>query len=689
MSTAPRETSNAALFEQALALHQAGDIHGAESLYRKVLAAQPTHAQALHSLSAIAYYRGQHNQAEDLARQAIAMSPREAVFHHTLAQVMRAQGNSSGAIRALKTAISHNPEFVPAWQTLAGIHDSLGESNEAAHAHRRVSDLRDRIAEEHNRKGIALFKKQRLQQACVEFRSGLGCNPNAAGLYYNLGNTLAALGNHADAIACLRQAAQLAPNSAEVYASLSRALHAARGTTPVKFAASRFVTRDQERLSSPTDSGNRVDRLNNTSTRSLITKGVANWEDRASGIVPSGTSSKAAREWASKGRSLTAEGRFEEAAVHYRRAIDTGLSSSDMAQFWRGLAVALAFGGDITAALHAFDSALSIDPGFHRARVQRALVFLKSGNFKDGWQEYEWRRQLPEWKGKLVVGVPRWEGQDLQGKTIVLLGEQGFGDSIQFVRYAALLVKQGARVIVACAHELKRLFESIDGIDAVYSGGDGSIEADFQCDLMSLPLRFGTTVDSIPDTTPYIIPEAEDVAYWSRRLGLRDMFRVGLVWAGKRRPDPVFVEVDRRRSFTLSTYHAFAGLPNVKFYSLQKDDAVDRSNSRLATFPIFDFPSDIDDFWDLVPLVENLDLIISADTAVAHLAGAMGKPVWMLSRHDSCWRWFFERADTPWYRTMRIFRQPKPGDWESVIQDVKKDLEACVANWKKRQQNVR
>ena len=609
MSVAPQGNSDGDLFEQALALHQAGDIHGAESLYRRILAAKPTHAHTLHSLAAIAYHRGQHDHAEDLVLQAIAESPREVVFHHTLAQVLRARGNRDGAIRALKVAIPYNPEFVAAWQALAVIHDSLSQTKQATHARRQVAELQGRVAEEHNKRGIALVEKQRLQQACVEFRSAIQCNPNAPGIYHNLGNTLFALGQHSDAIACLRQASRLAPNWAEVHASLGKALHAV------------------------------------------------------------------AQEYALKGNALCGEGRFEEAAREYRRAIDIGSGSpSEMSEFWRGLAVASALSGDARAALAAFDTALSINPESDRVRVQRGLMLLKVGDFKEGWREYEWRFRSPQWTGKRVVGVPRWGGESVEGKTIVLLGEQGLGDSIQFVRYGPLLAKRGARVLVACDFALKRLFKSIGGIDGVYSSDDGLIKADFQCELMSLPLRFGTTIDSIPDTTPYITPNADAVAGWSRRLGARDKFRVGLVWAGRCRPP---VDVDRRRSFTLSTYRPLAGVRDVEFHSLQKGVAVDGNE-----LPIFEFPSEIEDFWDLVPLVDNLDLIISADTAVAHLAGAMGKPVWVLSRYDACWRWLFDRADTPWYRTMRIFRQPKPGDWETVIRNVRKELEARVSNWK-------
>lgn len=614
MPSAPQEISNTDLFEQALALHQAGDIHGAESLYRKVLAAKPTHPQALHSLAAIAYHRGEHNHAEDLVRRAIAESPREAVFHHTLAQVLCARGIRDGAIRALKTAISHNPEFVAAWQALAEIYTSLAQNSQAAHANRRVADLQGRIADEHNKKGIDLVNRQRLQDACVAFRSGIQCNPKAPGLYFNLGNTLFALGQRSDAIACLRQASRLAPNWAQAHASLNKALRAAT------------------------------------------------------------------RDCASSGKSLFAEGRFEEAACEFRRALEIGSASpSEIAEFWRWFALAsFLAGGDARVAVAAIDTALSIDPEFDRVRYLRALVLLKVGNFKEGWREYEWRFRFPQWKGKRVVGVPRWEGESVHGKTIVLLGEQGLGDSIQFVRYGLLLAKRGAQVVVACNLALKRLFRSIDGIHAVYGTDDGLIKADFQCELMSLPLRFGTTVESIPDTTPYITPDAETVAEWSRRLGPREKFRVGLVWAGRRVHHS---DMDRRRSFTLGTYRGLADVPDVEFHSLQKGVAIDRGNPS-ASVPIADFPSDVDDFWDLVPLVANLDLVISADTAVAHLAGAMGKPVWVLSRYDACWRWFYDRADTPWYRTMRIFRQPKPGDWESVVGDVKNQLQICVSNWK-------
>ncbi len=276
-----------------------------------------------------------------------------------------------------------------------------------------------------------------------------------------------------------------------------------------------------------------------------------------------------------------------------------------------------------------------------------------------------------------IPAIPYWRGEDLDGKTIVLLTEQGFGDSIQFIRYAPLLARCGARVVVICEWPLARLFAQIEGVLQVYHCGNiASVVADYQCRLLSLPGLCGTTLESIPNGTPYLkagrIPLSETSGN-RRRAG---RLRVGLVWAGRKRLG-TDEKTDRRRSFPISLYAPLLTVPDVQFFSLQKDQPIPASPSLECVVP---FPPEARDFFDTSRLIASLDLIISVDTSVAHLAGGMGLPVWMLSRFDGCWRWLQGRIDSPWYPTMRIFHQPSSGDWDSVISVVRESLMALAAS---------
>jgi Tfp pilus assembly protein PilF len=341
------------------------------------------------------------------------------------------------------------------------------------------------------------------------------------------------------------------------------------------------------------------------------------------------------------------------------------------------LGVVLRDGGHWLEASRLFEQALALQPGMAKLRYDLGLLRLALGDFAAGWRDYELRWEANNTARPGQPGVPLWQGEPLAGKHLLLLAEQGFGDTLQFIRYAPLLARQGGTVTLACSRHLSRLMRRVDGLAAVVDDPGDEPAVDFQLPLMSLPHRLGTRLETIPADLPYLEADPADRALWAERLAGPRARRVGLVWAGAPRPEmPWAHEIDRRRSLPLSVLAPLGAVPGVRLISLQMGPPA----AQLASAPpglVLENPmTAVTDFADTAAIVANLDLVIAADTAVAHLAGGLGVPVWVLSRFDGCWRWLADRDDSPWYPGLRLFRQQAPGDWASVVADVASALGA-------------
>lgn len=328
-------------------------------------------------------------------------------------------------------------------------------------------------------------------------------------------------------------------------------------------------------------------------------------------------------------------------------------------------AIALEGLGRFEDAVHAGQSAVAASPGSAVARHNLAVTRLSLGQLTpEAWDLYEWRLLLqgkPAW----LNAVTRWEGEDIAGRTILLHAEQGLGDTLQFVRYAPLVAARAGRVILAVQAPLARLLRAVPGVDHVVAVGGVLPAFDVVCPLLSLPRLLGTTLDSIPPALPY----ADDHAPWDDAAG--PALRVGLVWAGSKG-----FSDDRQRSLPPAELMGLAGLPGVQFYSLQRHEA--GGTALPPGLNAIDLMDGVQDFADTAARVAGLDLVIAVDTAVAHLAATMGKPVWLLSRFRGCWRWLLGRADSPWYPSLRVIRQERPNDWSGVVAQVRQDLAALA-----------
>ena len=364
------------------------------------------------------------------------------------------------------------------------------------------------------------------------------------------------------------------------------------------------------------------------------------------------------------GLALADAGRFAEAAERLRQAIALDPAP---AAFWANLGMMLKVEGQFDAALDAYAKALARDPDNRRIKVNRAVARLQAGRFAEVWQDTDCT--LSERGQTILPGEtllpPLSQCPDLTDRTVLVLQDEGLGDALQFLRYLPLLSQRGARVVAAVAPPLIRLMRSIPGV--VVPEVEAPVPRfDFHCSFNGLPRAFETTLDSIPRQIPYVAADAVLAQRWREQMPPTDSLRVGLAWAGQARPWlPGFIGLDGRRSTTLAMLAPLAAVRGVQFLSLQKGTAAEQA--RDAGFHLLDLMGGVQDFADTAAIVANLDLVISVDTSVVHLAGAMGKPVFMLDRYDNCWRWMSGRDDSPWYPTLRIFRQNQPGDWPPVI----------------------
>jgi Flp pilus assembly protein TadD len=362
------------------------------------------------------------------------------------------------------------------------------------------------------------------------------------------------------------------------------------------------------------------------------------------------------------------EGDFAKAARWCLRALRL---RPDYPAAFNNLGNALKDLGALDGAITAYDEAIRLG-GSADHRHNKALAALAAGRLREGWALYEERWSSHQLRGGVrAFAKPRWNGAPGTG-TLLFHAEQGFGDSLQFCRYAPLAAARGWRVVLEVPRPLVRLMTSLAGVERVVASGDPLPEFDVQCPMMSLPFAFGTELGSIPAAAAYLAPDAADIRRWDDRLAALDRgLRVGLVWAGNsRRHSTDLVAADRRRSIAPALLAPLAGLEGVNLVSLQKDGQ--------APFALHDWMAQCADFADTAALIAGLDLVIGVDTAVIHLAAAIGKPVWLLNRFDSCWRWLRAGETTPWYPAMRIFRQPRPGAWEPVIQAVAQELKDVI-----------
>lgn len=490
-------------------------------------------------------------------------------------------------------------------------------------------------------------------------RRAIAVNPNDSEAYYNLGTNLAGQYRFAQAVDAFRQAIALQPGFTEAVGNLVNAYNHLGDELERSGQLDQAIAAYREALALRPDYAEAYNNLGNALRRKGQLDDAMSAFRRALSLRPDFPEAHN-----NLGNALTDLGELDAAVEAYHRAIEL---RPDYVAAYTNLGVTLREKGALEQSIAAFRKALSFRPDYADAHFGLAWTLLLNGDFEPGWREYEWRWRRDAQHGAREFAQPRWDGTPLNGRTILLHHEQGFGDTIQFVRYASWVAARGGRVMLECPPELIRLLRGAPGVERVVALGTPLPAFDVHCPLLSLPLAFGTTLDSIPASVPYVSAPAELIAKWSQRIapaGRR--LNVGLAWAGR----PTYGN-DRNRSLPASAFARLGSVEGCAFHSLAKTPAV-----AIPGLQISDHSADLDDFADTAALIANLDLVISVDTAVAHLAGALGKPVWLLLPIAPDWRWMLHRDDSPWYPTMRLFRQARWGDWDGVIERVTQFLKS-------------
>ncbi len=375
-----------------------------------------------------------------------------------------------------------------------------------------------------------------------------------------------------------------------------------------------------------------------------------------------------AEAWSNRGNAFNDLKRHDEALASHERSIEL---NPDYAEAWSNRGNAFNDLRRHEEALASYDRSIELKPDYAKAHWNKSLVLLRCGFFEEGWKLYEWRWQLDSSTSLRRDFIqPLWRGeQPIAGRTILLHAEQGLGDTIQFYRYVKLVALRGAKVIVEVQKPLVGIFKTLGGSITVVAKGDVLPKFDYHCPLLSLPLAFKTDLNSISADIPYLCPDNKKLQEWSIKVGLKKQIRIGIVWGGSREH-----KNDKNRSICALAMSKLL-TDNFEWFSLQKEYR-DGDRQMLERSKVYDYSNVLLDFSDTAALLSQLDLVISVDTSVAHLAGAMGKPTWVMLPYIPDFRWLWDREDSPWYPSMRLFRQPAPGDWSPVIYNVSSALRA-------------
>ena len=609
----------AGLVQRASAHHGRGELDAAEDLYRQVLGAQPGHFDALHLCGVLMQQRGRSAEALDLIGKALAANERVAAAHCNYALVLAALGRHGEALTSYERALALKPDYAEAWHNRGNALVALERLGEALKSYEQAIVLRPDYASALINRAQVLQKLARPREAVASFDLALALAPGTADAFNMRGNAHYALKSYAAALADYERAARLRPDAAPLHNNCGNAL--------------RELGRHEEALAA---------------------------FERALALAPD-----YAEAHSNRGNALIEMNRVEEALQAYQRALAL---KPDFADALINRGNALRYLDRIAEALESFDAALALAPELAEAHWNKALTCLETGDFARGFAGYEWRwKRDSELKPRGFV-QPQWRGEDVRGKTILLHAEQGFGDTIQFLRYLPMVAAKGAKIVLEIPDDLRPLIGPTAGLAAVIRRGETPPPFDVHCPLMSLPLAFGTTLDTIPAAVPYLRAPAERIDKWRALLSGAARPRVGLVWSGK----PTHKN-DRNRSIPLAAFAPLLRTPGIAFVSLQKDYR-DADREALEASPLARLDHALGDFADTAAAIANLDLVIAVDTAVAHLAGSLGRPLWLLLPAIGDWRWLIGRADSPWYPSARLFRQPRIGDWQSVIAEVARDL---------------
>ncbi len=513
--------------------------------------------------------------------------------------------------------------------------------------------------------GCLCAEQRRFAEAVANFRQTLQFEPSHAAAHLLLGNALLQLGHYADAEDAYLHCLKLQPQRVEAMVNLGYALGEQE-----KFDEA-IDCYERARALAPTIPEIHHNLGNMLREKNRLDEALASY-DQALKLRPDYTKAHI-----NKGIALARCCQVNEAVESLRRGVAL---QPDFAEAHNSLGTALFAQGRLNEAEAAYARALELNPDYPDTYWNQSLVRLLRGDYERGWQEYEWRWRCKKRVPLPAFSEPRWDGSSLAGQTILLYAEQGLGDTLHFVRYAVQVKERGGRVILQCQGSIIPLLTRTPGIDGLVAWGAIPPRFDVWLPLMSLPAVFRSTLATIPASIPYVFTDPSRSEQWRLRLAPVSGFTIGIAWQGSTQH-----AWDRHRSTSLAQFAPLAQIPGVQLISLQKNTGGAEANQDECPFPLISFGDWLDRdgaFTDTAAIIQNLDLVITVDTAVAHLAGALGRPTWIALHRTPDWRWLLDRTDTPWYPTVRLFRQRTAGEWSPVFQEIAAQLSDLVARKK-------
>jgi tetratricopeptide (TPR) repeat protein len=610
------------LLDQARKKLQTGQLTDAQSLCRQILEQDPAHAEATHLLGFLAHVSGDSQTALGLIERAAELEPGNPVYQHNLGDLHSAMGQMEQAEACLRKALELKPDFASAAIKLGIVMEQKNQLEDAVQLYRRAIELEPHIAAGYCNLGDALQKQRKLDEALEQYNIAIRLNPNMAEAYCNRAVVYDSLLKFDDAINDATRALQIKPELVQAWSVLG------------------LLRRAQGRLDQAMQCFEQIVRIHPNHAQAYL----------------------------ELGNTRHAQGHLEAACELWRHAIQL---DPRLVYGYANLGLTLLHLGEVEQSEAVFDAGMTVDPNDVQLRANRAFLLASKGDLEQGLKDYDLR-----WKTDAFRNVgrkfssPRWEGEDISGKRLVIWHEQGAGDTIQFIRYLTLLKQDrgAAEIIVEAPHELHRLLSSMPEIARLITREDPEPQADFHCPILRLPGLFHTTLQTIPAHVPYLSVSPQLIQRWAQRTEKYPGFRVGIAWEGSRTNT-----LNRLRSASLEDFRRLSEIPEVQLFSLQWD------RQDLIDFNVRDLANDFTDFADTAAAIATLDLVISIDSAIAHLAGAMGRATWTLLSAAPDQRWLLNREDCPWYPTMRLFRQPRLRDWGSVFQRVESELRSLVS----------
>jgi tetratricopeptide (TPR) repeat protein len=610
------------LLAEAFALQQAGRLAEAEKAYNQILAAQPDHFDSLHLLGIVCHRRGDDAQALRHIDLALEINPNDILALNNRGIALRALKRFEDALASYDRALALWPDYAEALLGRANALKELQRFEAALSSYDRTLRLRPDWVDVHVNRGIVLHALKRFEEALASCDHALMLRPDLAEAQANRGSALHELKRFDEALASHDRALALRPDYAEARYNRGNALHKLR----------RFE------------------------------EALADYE-RALALRPDYVEALANR-----GVTLHELRRFEEALASYDRALAV---RPDYAEAFVDRGGTLREQRRFDEALACYDRAIALRPDYVEAHSNEGMCRMLIGDFHRGWQKLEWgwiaarqRNAKRNFSQPLLLG-----SDELDGKTVLLHAEQGFGDMIQFCRYVPLVAERGARVILEVYEPLRELMGTLPGVAQFVTTGKPLPDFDTHCPLLSLPLALGAGSATILSQTPYLRASPQAVMDWNGRLGPGHRPRIGLAWSGRPSHDN-----DHNRSMRLSTLLSPLAGFNATYVSLLREVREDDAPV-LQDSDVLHFGEELKTYADTAALIANLDLVISVDTSVAHLAGALARPVWILLPFMPDWRWLLDREDSPWYPTARLFRQDESREWDSVMARVRAALD--------------